>query len=726
MEFFGTATLWLLLAASPLRLVIDDRGLPIPTAVQACWMVETRQQCFAVAPGDPLDLPGRCDGLRIEGAEHGPASWTPCPGPEDRLTVPRKARLRVSGLPSETPVTLSLYTVDDDDFRRPSHRYDLTGGRTELWIPAGQWVASLVAGAAPDLAIVSAAPGATMKTAYEARPGWSALFRVLENREKKAIERAEVRLLPSLLGDPTGSAPPPVATDAAGFAILAGLTGPLWQARVEHPGFRRSTLEAVIAAPGTFTFEPVELSRGARLEAAITLDGEPAVGARCRLYDPRSNEEASSEAVTEWADVVADRKGVCRADRLPHGRLRLEVHLPESSAVVRRPLALIDGEVLRQDIELERLVVAGRVRRGEVPLPGWKLVFIDRGETRSGNLEPPVVEVTTDEAGEYAALLWQSGDYSVSLRDPQGTPAGSRMPSLSPPSERVDFDLAAQEIRGRVVNPAGEPQAEAWVLLKWQGRSFRIARTDPAGDFRFSVDTPDGEGVLQANHPEFRSSPEVRFELSAAGTVAPLELALGERDRLLGRLARADGSPAVGVTVQAFALAAGQPPREVGSVATDDTGRFRVPIEPNSRLRLAAWGAGCPLTLIDVANRPEEDLDLMCTAAPGALKLEVRDGGGQPVPGVGFLLRFAGAGLPSGALEPYLARLGGAPVSLGTGHLVLPGLPPGAYELFVTTAASEATMAAGSLSGRVAAFELGPGAVTELAVELVDPPSSGH
>jgi hypothetical protein len=155
------------------------------------------------------------------------------------------------------------------------------------------------------------------------------------------------------------------------------------------------------------------------------------------------------------------------------------------------------------------------------------------------------------------------------------------------------------------------------------------------------------------------------------------------------------------------------------SARTDAEGRFELlPAEPPPT-RLVATGPGCPITAADVMDASEPVL-LTCPDSSGTLLLRFVDGEGRPVSGELVLLRHGDLVLSFPILAPHLSLLGQSTTSDGSGRLVIPGLPPGGYDVYLLRLTTEALAAQGRPEGHAGSVTVLPGQTAELEV-LVEP-----
>jgi hypothetical protein len=720
-------------AAGDLLELVDDRGEPLGAAVEVCFVQGLGTDCVDRAPGaGPEALPD-FDLLRVEGPEHGPVSVRrrDLPAAEDgvrRLAVPRKARLRVRGAAGHR-LTAALHSMDDLDPVRPAYSLAVPAN-ADLRVPAGNWLLALEGrGAAPDLHHIPALPASGFEIRYRPRRGWSLVVRATAKEDEAPVAGARVAVraarpvgyLPPEGQEAEPEAPPRTAeTIRAGLAFLSGIEDPVVDVEVRHPGFVGTTLPGISSTPGTLEVRDAALGKGATLEAPIRVDGEPAAGWRCALLD--RSRPSGSETSRELRAMEAGSEGVCRGERLQQGFYWLRVTSPDEGATAEREVQLYDGEAAAVAFDLSPIRVEGEAFRGREPVPGYAVHIYRLSETGSSQLVEPVAEAVTDEDGAYEATVWDAGPHSFHLVGPDGRPADAEHADVQPPSVRVDFHLAPGEVEGIVVDEEGEPVAEAGLMVRWEmaggGTSMGSRRTGEDGTFRFPLEAGGGILELTASHDGFR--PEtLRVPVPEDTVPPPVVLTLRRGGLLEGRLVTAAGAPAAGATVQSFRVGADGGLERRASTRTGADGGFELlPAEPPPT-RLFATGPGCPLTAADVTDTSEPVL-LTCPDAPGTLLLRFVDGEGRPVAGELVLLRHGDLVIPLSVVLSHLSLLGQSTTSDGSGRLIVPGLPPGGYDVYLLRFTSEPLAAQGRPEGHAGSVTVLPGQTAELEV-LVQP-----
>jgi hypothetical protein len=184
-------------AAAPPIALRDDRGEKIASPLEVCFQADLRGDCVNLGAGDGFTPPGRLRSLRVEGPDHGPASFQAVDlkaGEDGRLTlrVPRKALLRIDKPPAES-LSVAIYNPGAASFDKP--RINARMGPAGLKIPAGEFLVALSSGRkAPDLQRLAVKPGAVAQLEYQPRDGWSLVVRSRGAKSHKPVAVAVVSL----------------------------------------------------------------------------------------------------------------------------------------------------------------------------------------------------------------------------------------------------------------------------------------------------------------------------------------------------------------------------------------------------------------------------------------------------------------------------------------------------------------------------------------------------
>ena len=712
--------------ASPALLVrfVDDRGTAISEPLEVCLVSGLERTCRTIDRDlEPFATAAeQLDSVTVEGSGHGPITVRRRdlkPGEDGAvvLTVPRKARLRVRGIPT-TPLSLSLYRSDDPTFRRPAFRV-ATVGRAPVLVPAGDFVLSLATrGAAPDLHRLKTTPGGEHAAGFRRRAGWSLVLRSVasETRQPLPDTAVEVAAAP---GYGVG-APLAARTDSAGLALMSGVTAPLATARLARPGWTERREPALSASPGTFAFREAPLERSGSLRAVITRDGAPAAGADCQIrsFDPAAEPGTQQE---RWRTVftgTADARGICRAAGLASGSYSLRARptgVGTADAAAVRTVGIEPGREVEVHLDLRSIVLEGSVLEGERPAMGYRVEISTLGS--GGSSAEPSVATATDDEGRFRVLLWSAGEHFLTLKDGSGNTALFERVLVEEPQTTVDLQLAAEKVAGMVTDREGRPIPGAFVGVRW--RKHRLWRVTAGQDGRFACPVEAGGGAIElsASAPGYHPSEPLGLEVPASGAPPPAVLVLERKSEITGVLRSAAGLPVGGAWVASYDVGPDGMPWKLGAATTDADGRFAVPVSKNGPTRLFVTGPGCPLSA-HVAPAESRSSSLSCAGAPANLEMTLKDEQGSPIGQEVVSVRNGPLVVPREVLTAHLARLGLPAATDGAGRLALPAMAPGEYELYLGSGSSPMTIAAGLPHGHLGGASLAPLTTTELEITV--------
>jgi hypothetical protein len=715
--------------------LVDDRGKAVDSPVEVCFNVELRTDCRLVAPSDPVYLSAGFHGVRIEGEAHGPLTlrreqMKALSDGSFRIRLARKALLGVQTGLREKPLTVSLYSPQDATFREPFFRGRLDPRATQMRIPAGDFIASLtLEGDAPDLQRVAAPPGEQVRLTFHRSHGWSVLVRCVAAASGHLIKGAVVKVT-----DDAGFGRPerPLAATASGadgLALISGLTASTASLALRHPDFLDTTRHGLTAGPGTFAFREEPLEVGGRLRAHLSVHGRPLLAASCRLLTsaPESAQRRKPERQI-WEGSV-DGTGVCRSGRLAAGSYKLRVQIRQPEAQVGRWIEIREAQDTEEDVALAPTHVSGTVRRAGHPAPAYKVraTLADLAHTE-GSRADATTEATSDEDGKFELTLWTSGLYSFRLRSPLGASIGGHKEITTEGDEdqKIDFDLAATSLSGTVVDEAGRGVAEASVgLVGWEGAV--VVTTDQRGSFAFDVQGA-GRGTLQAHKAGYQASEAAAITVDDETPSSPVRLVLKRAATVRGSVFSAAGTPIAGAWVASIATAPEQGPHLYAASRSQEDGSFEVEIASGPS-RLFASGPGCPLSWYDLPFPSAPDpaggddgtpppATLTCPEQPAALELTLVDDKSKPIPHAALILRRGSTIVPRQILIDHLVLLGLPAETDAAGHLVLAGLSPGDYDLFLASSAYEGSIAAGLRWGFLTSVSLPARETTELQLTV--------
>jgi hypothetical protein len=650
--------------------------------------------------------------------------------------VPRKALLQIEGNDLRNrrqPMILSLYKAEDPTFREPFYQARLEPSRQEVKVPAGKLIASLaLASNAPDLQRLSAQPAARYRMTYHPRRGWSLLVRCRAAATLQQVAGVEAQIAASVGYGRADKVLVESVSGPDGLVLLSGLEATMASLVARHASFIPAEVHGLTASPGSFAFREVDLGTGGRIVAKVTVHGRPFAGATCQVVAPAPEvTDPKADPYRLLWEAKVDPQGVCSSSRLAQGQYKLRLHIADNSAQVSRWVSVSEAQDAAVDVALTPARIFGDVRRGAKPAPGYSvealLIDLDGPKGARGDIAD---SATTDDEGHYELTLWTPGWYTLHLRSPSKVPAaGHKEITVEGGNEKtVDFDLGATAFRGTVVDQEGRPVEKATVALRWAGGL--TAGTDAKGGFEIDVQG-EGTGILTAYKQGYRESQSIDVQVEKDAPIPPVTLVLKRKSTLQGQIFSVDGIPVPDAWIGSSGSSLEQGPFLFSETRSTADGHFEVEAPPGPP-RLFFSGPDCPLSWLDVPVRAGPDnedalqnpepLALRCSPLPAALELELEDATGKPLPHTGVILRQSGIIVPQGVLAGHLRSLGLPFQTDGAGRLIIAGLSPGDYELFVSTLASESTIAGGRQQGYLTAVSLPSLQTTALQVTLPQQP----
>ncbi len=328
----------------------------------------------------------------------------------------------------------------------------------------------------------------------------------------------------------------------------------------------------------SFFLAPQELKLRAGTVSTLRLSGQALPGAHVSILTPEGSlPKESTLTVMRESDRVVERQmsvavGVVDLPNLPAERLRLRLDVGRWH--FDRIVDLSSGADANAAFELNPLSIHGRVFWGDDPIPA-EIAF------RNGD---DWVKSDADTEGYYETLLWYGGQYTVTVQT-KGTKAPPFLEAFKTieTSGTVDFRLPRTDVRMHAIDEGtGLPIEGAIAMISnvWineNGREETIAQRATSG--------PDGEIVFPPLRPG-----DVHVELRAKGyeNSEPLDFRSEKKEsrrfdvalRSIHASARlrvvlADGRPAAGADVWAFAIEPGL--RLVWQGSTNEQGGVELP-----------------------------------------------------------------------------------------------------------------------------------------------------
>jgi protocatechuate 3,4-dioxygenase beta subunit len=461
-------------------------------------------------------------------------------------------------------------------------------------------------------------------------------------------------------------------TEADGVFEIEGVPlGARYALTVRAKGF--ATLEEEIEIREPFT-EPVKLSLSAGAfftVRLVTSDEEPVTDAELRMQADRAARRSSFDRHGQRIDdgrIERADDGRLTVGPLPARTIALEI-LPAGHRAERRDgIRLREGETVDLGTIVVRVggVVSGRVTdaAGE-PIKdarvraGWRTK--DRYRSRS---------FETAEDGTYRAAGLPEHD-PVDIHVYAEGFASAEREAVRPGTRDVDFSMIPTGvIKGRVRRPDGDVPEEFSAEAKREAEGARGGFAFAGGPGKTTrgnrIENPDGtleiEGLeagtytVRASGKGWAAVTKAEVEVTAGKTTDVGTLVLERGLTLRGRVVTADGTtPVAGATVTAA------PPRGMGMglFGADPSapfarsgldGVFALEGLSPGALTVEATHPDYSPTELNVQLEPDVEPEeiVLALSAGGAIEGTVRDGSGQPVPGVSILIM---RGMMAGQLD---------------------------------------------------------------------------
>lgn len=331
------------------------------------------------------------------------------------------------------------------------------------------------------------------------------------------------------------------------------------------------------------------------------------------------------------------------------------------------------NDTRRVDIAIHPRPLHGRIMLGSAPLDNATVTL------RCDDFE---TSAKTNAYGMIGGTFWQGGDFAAILDAPR---LGAALPlALRIAEGGFDLHLESRVVRGIVRGTAGEPVANAAVILR-SGDGERVAsrraETDARGAFRIDAVAPGPQSLLAAAPGYLRGEP-VTFTLDKGEQVQNLAVDPGIRRTIA--VTGPDGQPLPD------AVAVCSSGNTIHSLTwTDALGRAVVAMPRDGSAMLYVVPQGGSI----VAQRLTRGADvvrLQVPASSASLQLDALVTDGKPLANVSLLLRYNGTIIP-----PQIARVlrDQQQLELVTddrGRVVLPHVAPGRYEVWPYRSAAEA------------------------------------
>jgi len=488
-------------------------------------------------------------------------------------------------------------------------------------------------------------------------------------------EEIEVRLLPEVPDGESSATGRRLSrrgrengVDERGFFQITGLAGGAYSLRASgEKGYASGSLDSVTVASGSERWieRPLELQPPGRL--TIYLD--PSSGPSATPWTVTINRELPlSRHLERVAERTTREDGSVVVEGLQPDRYVIAVADSEGNQVARESVPIPGGDH-HLEIEIDRVVLHGRVHRGDAP---WS------GVLKWSSTDGRRLQFDPDEEGFFSGYLPAEGSWRIELgasgdrgqlfledwvevwRGPDGVAV-------------VDLTLPDTVLPGVVRDASGDPAASAFVRVSRDGRLRATLRTDDEGRFRFEGLPPGTLEVRAERHDRY--SELVRRDLRS-GDDDPLSLVLRSGRHLPLRVTYG-GRPVAGARIRYFRSDL----PVAGEVNSGLAGNIDLVLPPDvDYLDLVAVAPGLPVAILRVpvsrdgsAPRPVE---IALPQSSGQLVVQLHSGAqllyeGQVTMPWWKLILTSGSAPPRG-------------LDLRTGRLTVDA-PPGTYTWCVPT-----------------------------------------
>lgn len=290
-------------------------------------------------------------------------------------------------------------------------------------------------------------------------------------------------------------------------------------------------------------------------------------------------------------------------------------------------------------------------------------------------------EFETDQSGRFEAELWAPGDYAVRIESARLTQPYLLMKSASVADSDWRVTVPARRINGKVYDAeTGRAVAGVTLEVETDDQTTRAKRRLDVGDDGTFTLTGAGDG-------------HYRFSASAPGylpsEVVPLDVAEGDGDpNVTVAMVRGIPVPVSVVDVRGQAIAEALVLTDVsdaevrGFVRTDAAGLATVAVADRSSKSIFVLPRKGSFAIARLdAERDKGGARVVVPDGAATLTIETTIADGEPVPGVGFALRYAGMDVPAGVLRQFAAMHQLPMFTDARGTLRVSALPPGSYEI---------------------------------------------
>jgi hypothetical protein len=441
------------------------------------------------------------------------------------------------------------------------------------------------------------------------------------------------------------------------------------------------------------TLPPILLAHGSGIR--LTLERDDAGDTSAVLLRRRD----AAPPDRRWHEV-ATRRGIGRTftwffDGLDAGAYTLAVRgegpLQRSSVVVN----VVDEAVADVHLVVHDAMLRGTVTWGTSPVANAALTFSLPSLPDSGVL-------TADNHGEFRAVAWQGGFWSVRVHVAGEPEPFLALRRLGDGDASWDIAIPRRELTGRVVDAvSGAGVAGARVT-----DNLAAVITSGDGSFRFGM-AAAGVHLLGVEAAGYLDRAPLRVDLREDDTHCDVSLSLQRGVPAPLHVTDAAGQPIAGAEIYDWVGDLGVERRD--PYVTDAFGDVAVPVEAGGRKALyAVTRSGAFAFALADAAHADKPIDLVVDAPTASLTIEAP-------PNVQVLVRVNGRVLPPSIWDRIGWMEGVSTSAAAVGRITLPRLPPGFYEIWTYGGAGDlrallAAIQSGAVPARVT-LQPGPNSV---------------
>jgi uncharacterized protein YjdB/protocatechuate 3,4-dioxygenase beta subunit len=362
-------------------------------------------------------------------------------------------------------------------------------------------------------------------------------------------------------------------TDETGKYTITGLPAGSYKMWITPAGgeyLAQAYFPTVDIVAGDNTID-VTLQAGGLIAGQVTDTGQnPVAGAEIYVRDPHTG-------ATGWA--WTDENGNFMTTGLPAGSYEMDIYPPEGSNLLAASFTGIDVYVNQTTtlypITLQRGgTITGQVTDADgAPVEGASINVWD-SETQNHH-----GSATTDKGGNYTIIGLPTGTYNLEVQSPHGayllSASFTDLEVFSGATTTQNVTLEAGGlIAGKVIDPAGKPVADAYVIV-WDPDTdaYGWAWTDKDGNF-ITTGLPAGSYEMDIYPPEGANL--VRAYITGLGVIVgrttTRNVTLRHGGTITGRVTNIFGNPVEGAYLRVW-----DPVSETsGSATTDEDGNYTI------------------------------------------------------------------------------------------------------------------------------------------------------